>query len=102
MSLLSDIFGGKKKPEAPKPKRRRDDKVSVNNAITLEEMTKERICEILDLADIKGPMVCVVKARKLMCEWTTRVGERGAYEKRQFLMKQMRQLGDITIVEDED
>jgi hypothetical protein len=102
VGLLSDIFGGKKKTAAPAHKRRRDDKVGLSKVITLEEMTKKRVCEILGIEDLRGPMVSVVKARKLMCDWTSRVGEKGAFEKRVFLMKQIRQMEGITIVEEEE
>lgn len=102
MGLLSDIFGGKKKTAVPQPRRRREEKVGLAKVITLEEMTKKRVCEILGIEDLRGPMVSVVKARKLMCDWTSRVGEKGAYEKRQFLMKQMKQMEGIIIVEEEE
>ncbi|MFH1032890.1 MAG: hypothetical protein V1806_00155 [Pseudomonadota bacterium] len=102
MGLLSDIFGGKKKPAVPARKRRRDDKVGLSQVITLEEMTKKRVCEILSIEDLRGPLVSVVKARKLMCDWTSRVGEKGAYEKRKFLLKQMQQMEGVVIVEEED
>jgi hypothetical protein len=102
MGLLSDIFGGKKKAAPAKVKRRRDDKVGLSKVITLEEMTKKRVCEILGIEDIMGPMVSVVKARKLMCDWTSRVGEKGAYEKRAFLLKQIRQMEGLTVVEEEE
>ncbi len=102
MGLLSDIFGGKKKPAVAKAKRRRDEKVGLAKVITLEEMTKKRVCEILGIEDIQGPMVSVVKARKLMCDWTSRVGEKGAFEKRKFLMKQISQMEGLRIVEDEE
>lgn len=49
MGLISDLFGGKKKPAVAKPKRRRDDKVGLAKVITLEEMTKKRVCEILEI-----------------------------------------------------
>lgn len=75
-----------------KPKRRRDNKVGLAKIITLEEMTKKLVCEILEIEDLRGPMVSVVKARKLMCDWTSRVGEKSAYEKCKFLIKQISQM----------
>lgn len=47
-------------------------------------------------------MVSVVKARKLMWDWTSRVGEKGAYEKRKFFMKQISQMEGLHIVEEEE
>ena len=105
MSILTKIFGTKqggiKSAKSKKPGGgRATARSSLGNQVSLEEMSKEKVCELLTIYDVRGPMVSVIRCRKLMCDWVGRLGEKGVVQKRSFMIHQFKQVEGIRVVED--
>lgn len=101
MGLITSIFGSKSEKTIKKKakKKAEDGKAGLSSNFTIEEITKERVCELLEIHDLQGPLVSLIKCRKLVCEWASRLGEKGLTQRRGFMLGQLRQVEGVCVVE---
>lgn len=68
----------------------------------MEKLTKDKLCEILDIKDLRGPFVDVMKCVEIASQYLNRLGEKTMYERRGFFFEQFKKVGKVVIVPKED
>ncbi len=94
MGLISRLLGqGKAQPAEKKPDRR------FHPRYTLEEMTTQRVCDLLEIQGIKGPMAALVHCRQMVCNWVAKVGEGGVEERRDLVLRDLKNIEGLYVME---